>query len=551
MLRRLTPLALLAALVVATGASAQVRTGSLSGAAPASQPLPLIAVSGHGWGHGVGMSQYGAFGYAQHGWGFARILAHYYPGTALATVPALRVRVLLTQGRAKLTISSVAPFKVTDSDGTTFPMAAGDVTFGPKMQLPVQDQAKQQPVMKTLTGPVVFSPGAQPLELGKPYRGQIRVDVVKGKLRAIDTVGLEVYLDAVVPSEMPHTWLPEALKAQAVAARSYALSHLQTGAFDLFPDVRSQVYGGVRAEQPETNAAVSATAGQILSYGGKVAQTFFYSTSGGRTLAAEDAWGTPIPYLVSVPDPYDSISPYHDWGPIALPAAKVAKALKSPGRLLDVQTTPNASGRVASVTAIGADGESTIEAAKVRSSLGLRSTWFTVSVVSLAPASPGAPVVFGGTGQLTGIARNARGAVIEQRAAGTPDWVPLAKVVPAKDQTFAMTVKPKATTSYRIALGIARGPVARVPVAPLVRFYPLRAAATELRGLVRPVLPGARVDVQRLDGTQWKTVKSVQVDERGDFAAALQLASGSYRARAIPGRGFVPGTTRVLQVVNG
>ena len=521
--RRLIPVALALFLLVAGGASAQVRSGSLGSTAPASRPLPLIAVSGHGWGHGVGMSQYGAFGYAQHGWGFARILAHYYPGTALATVPALRVRVLLTQGRAKLTISSAAPFKVTDSDGTTFPMAAGDVTFGPKMQLPVQDQAKQQPVMKTLTAPVVFSPGAQPLELGKPYRGQIRVDVVKGKLRAIDTVGLEVYLDAVVPSEMPHTWLPEALKAQAVAARSYALSHLQTGAFDLFPDVRSQVYGGVRAEQPETGAAVSATAGQILSYG-----------------------GTPIPYLVSVPDPYDSISPYHDWGPVALPAATVAKALKSPGRLLDVQTTPNASGRVASVTAIGADGESTIEAAKVRSSLGLRSTWFTVSVVSLAPASPGAPVVFGGTGQLTGIARNARGAVVEQRAAGTPDWVPLAKVVPAKDQTFAMTVKPKATTSYRIALGIARGPVARVPVAPLVRFYPLRAAATELRGLVRPVLPGARVD-----GTQWKTVKSVQVDERGDFAAALQLASGSYRARAISGRGFVPGTTRVLQVVNG
>ena len=114
-----------------------------------------------------------------------------------------------------------------------------------------------------------------------------------------------------------------------------------------------------------------------------------------------------------------------------------------------------------------------------------------------------------------------------------------------------MTVKPKATTSYRIALGIARGPVARVPVAPLVRFYPLRAAATKLRGLVRPVLPGARVDVQRLDGTQWRTAKTVQVDDRGDFAASLQLGSGSYRARAIPGRGFAPGTTRVLQVVNG
>jgi stage II sporulation protein D len=508
-------------------------------------------VSGHGWGHGVGMGQYGALGYAQHGWGFARILAHYYPGTTLATAPPLRVRVLLVQGRAKLTISSAAPFKVTDSDGTTYPLAAGPVTVGPKLQIPVQDPATEQHVTKTLTAPIVFAPGAQPLELGKPYRGQIRVDLVKGKLRAIDTVGLETYLDAVVSSEMPHTWLPEALKAQAAAARSYALSHLQTGAFDLFPDVRSQVYGGVRAEQPETNAAVSATAGQVLTYGGKIADTFFYSTSGGRTLAAEDAWGTPIPYLVSVPDPYDSISPYHTWGPIALPAAKVGKALASPGRLLDVQTTPNASGRVASVTAIGANGESTVEATRVRAALGLRSTWFTVSVVSLAPPAPGTPLVFGGTGQLAGIARNARGATIEQRPAGTSAWTPFAKIVAAKDGTFALAVKPKTTTSYRVALGTARGQPVRVPVAPLVRFYPLRAAATELRGLVRPVLPGARVDVQRLDGTQWRTLKSVQVDDRGDFAASFQLATGSYRARAIPGRGFVPGTTRVLQVVNG
>ena len=114
-----------------------------------------------------------------------------------------------------------------------------------------------------------------------------------------------------------------------------------------------------------------------------------------------------------------------------------------------------------------------------------------------------------------------------------------------------LTVKPTVTTSYRIALGTARTLPLRVPVAPLVRFYPPRAAAAELRGLVRPLLPGARVDVQRLDGTVWRIVSSVQVDVRGDFDAPIQLASGSYRARVIAGRGFVPGTTRVLQVVTG
>ncbi|HEX6700131.1 MAG TPA: SpoIID/LytB domain-containing protein [Gaiellaceae bacterium] len=544
--RRLTLLALAIALLAGGAASAQP---GRKAAAPA--PTPLFVVTGHGWGHGVGMGQYGALGYAQHGYGYARILAHYYPGTTLATAPPRRVRVLLTQGRAKLTISSTVAFRVTDADGTSYPLAPGDVTLGPKLKVKVQDPAQPEPVARALTGPIVFAPGTQPLELGKPYRGQIAVSVVDGKLRAINVVALEAYLNAVVPSEMPHRWLPEALKAQAVAARSYALSHLQTGAFDLFPDVRSQVYGGVRAEQPETSSAVQATAGQVLTYGGRVAQTFFFSTSGGRTLSAEDAWGKPIPYLVSVPDPYDSISPYHDWGPFSFTAAKLAKALKSPGRLLDVQTTQNGSGRVAEVMAVGADGESTTEAAKVRRALGLRSTWFTVGVVGLsAPAAPGS-IVFGAAAQLTGIARNATGAAVEQRPAGSSVWAPLAAIPAPKDGAFAFTVKPKITTSYRVAMGAARTQPVRLPVAPLVRFYPLRAAATELRGLVRPVLPGARVDVQRLDGTAWKTMKRVQVDDKGDFDASLQLARGSYRARATPGRGFVPGTTRVLEVVNG
>ena len=544
--RRLAPVALATTLLLAGSASAH-----LGGKAAAPAVSPLFVVSGHGWGHGVGMSQYGALGYAQHGYGYARILAHYYPGTALATSSVKRVRVLLTQGRAKLTIGSTAPFRVTDADGMSYTLAAGDVTFGPKLQITVEDPTQPQAAAQALPGPIVFAPGTQPLELGRPYRGQIQVSVVNGKLRAVDFVGLEPYLEGVVPSEMPRRWLPEALKAQAVAARSYALSHLQTGAFDLFPDVRSQVYRGVQAQQPETDAAVEATAGEVLTYGGRVAQTFFYSTSGGRTAAAKDAWGKPIPYLVSVPDPYDSISPYHDWGPISFTAAKLARALKSPGPLVDVQTTPNGSGRVGSVTAVGANGESTTDGAKVRTALGLRSTWFTVGVVSLAPASTPASVVYGGAAQLSGVVRDVAGAAVEQRVATSKAWTSLASIVPTPDGTFALTVKPKSITSYRIALGTVRTQAARVPVAPLVRFYPLPAAATELRGFVRPVLPGARVDVQRLDGTVWRTVKSVQVDDRGDFVAPLQLATGSYRARVISGRGFVPGTTRVLQVVNG
>ena len=104
-------------------------------------------------------------------------------------------------------------------------------------------------------------------------------------------VGLEPYLWGVVPDEMPDEWPAEALRAQAVVARSYALAvRRSSGPFDLYPDVRSQVYGGVAAEEASTTAAVNATAGRVLLYGGKVATTFFFSTSGGRTASVEDAW---------------------------------------------------------------------------------------------------------------------------------------------------------------------------------------------------------------------------------------------------------------------
>src|SRR5439155_1171605 len=173
-----------------------------------------------------------------------------------------------------------------------------------------------------LPGPLLFQPGAAALALKHRYRGSIQVAVTGGKLRAINMVGLEQYLYGVVPSEMPYTWLPEALKAQAVAARSYALATRRTGAFDLYPDTRSQVYLGIEHEKPSTNSAVDATAGQVVLYQGEVAKTYFFSTSGGRTASAEDVWGKPVPYLVSVPDPYDSISPYHNWGPFAFTGVK-------------------------------------------------------------------------------------------------------------------------------------------------------------------------------------------------------------------------------------
>lgn len=523
-------------------ASARVDAGGSPTAAPA--PTPVFTVSGHGWGHGVGMGQYGALGLAQHGVGYARILAHYYPGTSLAPAPIKVVRVLLAQGKAKLTIASAADFRVTDGEGKSHALAAGSHTFDSKLRLKIDIADEPQ----ALPGPLVFAPGSAPLELGKRYRGRIRVSVAKGKLDAIGVVGLEAYLGGVVPAEMPYRWPAEALKAQAVAARSYALSHLHGGAFDVYDDVRSQVYLGLDTEKPSTNAAVQATAGRVLTYGGRVAATFFFSSSGGRTISSADAWGEPIPYLVSVPDPSDSISPYHDWGPIALPGDKLAKALRAPGRLLDVQTTTNPSGRVASVLALGSGGESTTAGADARRKLDLRSTWFTVGVVSLTPPASAPPLVYGSRTRLRGLARNVQGVTLEQRTATASAWTRAATVSPARGGALAVSVRPSLTTSYRLAVGLQRTAPVRVAVAPLVRLS-ADPSLTSLHGVIRPVLPGARVDLQRLAGSEWRTAATTRVDAQGSFAATLELQTGRYRARVTAGRGYVPGTTAPLEVI--
>src|SRR5438093_7565724 len=340
-------LLLVSVLLLGAASASPARVADATPAGPAT-----FVVTGHGWGHGVGFSQYGAYGYAQKGTGYAKIILHYFPGTTLGAAPVSRVRVLLTSGLKSLQLGSAQDFRVRDATGALHDVAAGTYTLTPALKLAVDGETKP----RALPGPLVFQPGAAPLQLKHPYRGSIQVDAPDGKLRAINMVGLEQYLYGVVPSEMPYRWHPEALKAQAVAARSYALATRRTGAFDLYPDTRSQVYLGIDHEKPSTNAAVDATAGQVVLYLGQVAKTFFFSTSGGRTASAEDVWGEPVPYLVSVPDPYDSISPYHDWGPLSFTGAKLAKVLKLPGRITDLQPDLNSSGRIKTLTVVGTKG---------------------------------------------------------------------------------------------------------------------------------------------------------------------------------------------------
>ncbi len=177
--------------------------------------------------------------------------------------------------------------------------------------------------------PIRFEPGASPLRVdGRAYRGTLTLHRSGARLTVVNRLPLDRYLRGVVPWEMPYYWHPEALKAQAVVARSYALATLKpTNLFDTYADTRSQVYGGIEAERVTTNRAIAATHGRVLLWDGAVATTFYHSTSGGRTAPVEQVWpkASPVPYLVSVPDPHDGISKHHRWGPVVLRPEEVVE----------------------------------------------------------------------------------------------------------------------------------------------------------------------------------------------------------------------------------
>ena len=216
---------------------------------------------------------------------------------------------------------------------------------------------------------------------GGLYRGRMVLHRDGGRVLVVNSLPPERYLYGVVPAEMPASWPAEALKAQAVVARSYALgSRSPASAYDVFADTRSQVYRGVLGEVPATTAAVRDTASEVVLAGGEVATTYFFSTSGGTTAGNEEEWGgSPIDYLRPVDDPHDDLSPYHTWT-ARLTRGQVQRALadltRGSFRRLAV-AGHTASGRAATVNIVGSQGATTVAGATIRARLGLRSTWIT------------------------------------------------------------------------------------------------------------------------------------------------------------------------------
>jgi len=519
----------------------------------------LLVVSGRGWGHGVGMSQYGAYGQAKAGRTYDQILSYYYPGTEIGRTSTTQVRVLLAEGRSAVTISAAVPFTARDTTGRVYRLPAGPLTLGPSLTLPaaqtptstsssVQAPAPEPKAQPAPKPPLVVRPpktGTLSLD-GRAYRGQLEIDVQGGYLRVVDVVGLESYLAGVVGGEMPFTWPQEALRTQAVAARSYALATMVKGKpFDLYSDVRSQVYLGVGAEKPSTTSAVRSTAGEVVMYRGTVARTMYSSSSGGRTASALDVFGVAVPYLVTKPDPWDKASPYYRWGPVLLGARTLQSKLDIGARVVDASVAATPSGRMRSLVVETTDESETVPASLVRTALGLRSTWISVGVLRLDRSGTG-PVTFGSNVDLGGVARGLGPA----RLAASSDassWAPAAALTPVSKGAVAVSVKPVRTMRYRIEVEGAASPALLVQVAPRLELA-LAPDDGALTGTVRPKLAGTTVTIERRKGSLWAPVRDAPVDTVGTFRAELTLAPGSYRARIGPTGGLAAATSPVVQV---
>ncbi len=358
-----------------------------------------ITFYGRGYGHGVGMSQYGARGRALAGQAAGTILAHYYQGTTAATVSASAPVRVLVLAPVKPTVSKPivlhgrgAPFTIDGIPGT-FPIGAKVSVWPSGAGFAIQVNSSGGTLLRKTTSAATdirLRSGADPGRIQvdtKPvtddtYRGVIRLLGTSTGVIAINEVGLDLYLRGVLPAEMPASWPAEALKAQAIAARSYAEEHVHpgTGSYDLFDDTRSQVYHGSLGEITATNTIVIATAGQVLKSGSAIINALYHSADGGATENNENVFTSatgqivagPASYLRGSADrapsgvAYDSASPHATWHTATYTLAQLSTVFAADSRTnvgslatLDL-SDKGVSGRPIKVVLAGSLGSKTV-----------------------------------------------------------------------------------------------------------------------------------------------------------------------------------------------
>jgi len=351
-----------------------------------------VMLSGHGYGHGHGMSQWGAYGAAAVGkLSWQDILAFYYPGTRLANLgnPTIRVR-LDAVGSGSLYVFNAAGLRLA---GKALPATTTGIT---------QYRAKSYTVGKlrveklTSVGWSFYQYSASPAVFSSPaglvnvklangtkraYRGSIYANrATSTSVTSVSVLSMESYLRAVVPAEMPASWHPNAVRVQAVAARSYAnydRAHATAGrTWDTCDTTSCQMYSGVPAENGASDAAVAATVGQTLTYGGASAFTQFGAANGGWAAAGSQ------PYLAARADPYDGDIPNNanSWT-ASIKVASIQARWPSIGtyrrlRIVSRDGHGQWGGRVLMAAIDGSKGSVVVTGATIRSAFGLRSDWF-------------------------------------------------------------------------------------------------------------------------------------------------------------------------------
>jgi len=328
-------------------------------------------VKGHGFGHGVGLSQYGAYGFAEQGRSYKKILGHYYQQTKLGKAGGEPIRVLLASGRGSVTfsgagnacaerISARRKYSLTASGG------------GVELRSPDGDKITECGTEgKAGKGVKIGGVGR--------YRGDLVARNDNGSLLVINQLGVESYVMGVVANEVPSEWPTQALRSQAVVARSYGLATDRDGPFDQYADTRSQVYGGRSSETKATNAAVKATSGEVVKYRGETAITYYFSTSGGQTENSEFGFsgGNAVPYLKSVEDPFDDASPVHNWKE-SYSDDEMESQLTGlfSGKLQKIEVIEQGrSPRIVRARVVGSSGSQVVTGDTLRARLELLSTW--------------------------------------------------------------------------------------------------------------------------------------------------------------------------------
>lgn len=358
-----------------------------------------FTISGRGHGHGRGMGQWGAFGYARdHGWGAERILAHYYGGTTLATLESAQISVRLTafddqslgvysDVGAVVAGQTIAPgeavyLTATPDGGAAVAVTSGcggDVLWQSATDHPWVDPidlAPDRPVeqhLKTCAGDVA-------------YRGSLGVALDGAASRVVNVLDMDDYLLGVVPAEARAEWADqggaEALRAQAVAARSYAAAESRTTYARTCDTQSCQVYGGSAGEDPRTSEAVRTTSGLVLVTNGQPVATEFSSSTGGFSS------GGAFPV---VEDLGDAASPHHVWTEVVT-AGDIAGAF-GVGELHSVEAIERSNvgpdgGRVVTLRVSGSHGTVDVPGMEARFKLGLKSDWFTVTEGIVAGPEP-------------------------------------------------------------------------------------------------------------------------------------------------------------------